>query len=31
MAQPADPQTVLDAIKETRTEAAHLSNAGDGG
>jgi len=26
MAQPADPQTVLDAIKETRTEAAHLSD-----
>ena len=31
MAQPADPQTVRDAIKETRTEAAHLYNAGDGG
>jgi uncharacterized membrane protein len=30
MAQPADPQTVLDAIKETRTEAAHLSNSEDG-
>ena len=29
MAQPADPQTVLDAIKETRTEAAHLSDSGD--
>ena len=25
MAKPADPQTVLDAIKETRTEAEHLS------
>src|SRR5271156_2652241 len=30
MAHPADPRTVRDAIKETRTEAAHLSNAGDG-
>jgi len=31
MAQPADPQTVLDAIKETRTEAAHLSPSAEGG
>jgi uncharacterized membrane protein len=29
MAQPADPQTVRDAIKETRTAAAHLSYSGD--
>jgi uncharacterized membrane protein len=30
MAEPADPQTVIDAIKETRTAAAHLSNPGEG-
>jgi uncharacterized membrane protein len=30
MAQAADPQTVIDAIKETRTEAEHLSNSGEG-
>jgi uncharacterized membrane protein len=30
MAEPADPQTVIDAINETRTAAAHLSNPGEG-
>ena len=31
MAEPADPQTVSDAIRETRTAAAHLSNPSEGG
>ena len=31
MAQPADPQMVIDAIKEKRTEAAKLSLGADGG
>ena len=30
MARPADPQSVIDAIKETRSEAAHASRATDG-
>lgn len=30
MARPADPQSVNDAIKETRSEAAHVSRFGDG-
>jgi uncharacterized membrane protein len=30
MARPADPQSVIDAIKETRSEAAHASRAADG-
>jgi uncharacterized membrane protein len=29
MAQPADPQTVVDAIKETRTEAARVCRVAD--
>jgi len=30
MAQPADPQSVIDAIKETRSEFAHASRRADG-
>ena len=30
MAQPADPQSVIDAIKETRSESAHASRRADG-
>ena len=30
MARPADPQSVIDAIKETRSEAAHASRTADG-
>jgi len=29
MARPADPQSVIDAIKETRSEGAHASRAAD--
>ena len=31
MARPADPQSVIDAIKETRSEGAHASRAARGG
>jgi uncharacterized membrane protein len=30
MARPADPQSVNDAINETRSEAAHISRIGNG-
>jgi uncharacterized membrane protein len=30
MARPADPQSVIDAIKETRSEGAHATRAADG-
>ena len=30
MARPADPQSVIDAIQETRSEAAHASRAAEG-
>jgi Trm5-related predicted tRNA methylase len=30
MARPADPQSVIDAIKETRSEAVHVSRAAEG-
>jgi uncharacterized membrane protein len=30
MSRPADPQSVIDAINETRSEAAHASSAADG-
>ena len=30
MARPADPQSVIDAIKETRSEATHASRAANG-
>ncbi len=30
IARPAEPQSVIDAIKETRSEAAHASRAADG-
>ena len=30
MARPADPQSVIDAIKETRSEGVHASRAADG-
>ena len=30
MARPADPQSVIDAIKETRSEGQHASRAADG-
>jgi uncharacterized membrane protein len=30
MARPANPQSVIDAIKETRSEGAHATRAADG-
>jgi hypothetical protein len=30
MSQPADPQSVIDAIKETRSESAHVSHKAEG-
>ena len=30
MAQPADPQSVIDAIKETRSKSAHVSRKAEG-
>jgi hypothetical protein len=30
MARPADPQSVIDAIKETRSEAGQASRAAEG-
>jgi uncharacterized membrane protein len=30
MARPVDPQSVIDAIKETRSEAAHMSRRAEG-
>ena len=30
MAQPADPKSVLDAIKETHAEAEQISGSADG-
>ncbi len=30
VARPADPQSVIDAIKETRSEGQHASRAADG-
>jgi hypothetical protein len=30
MSQPADPQSVIDAIKETRFESAHVSHNAEG-
>jgi uncharacterized membrane protein len=30
MSQPADPQSVIDAIKETRFESAHVSHKAEG-